>query len=143
MNHLACKLDLNQQNRPAIILYSILEYFQFRFFELSKEERKLWAGTGYMYEYQLLMNPRSARHILDDKRLFYKKYHQYFLHQVVDLETLRFDSEKSKQFFQSSIRKIVLKVSNGKCGIGVEVRDISYFTESSLIKYNYIFYFFF
>jgi hypothetical protein len=28
LNHLACKLDPNQQNKPAIILYSILEYFQ-------------------------------------------------------------------------------------------------------------------
>ena len=53
---------------------SILEYFQFRFFGKNKEERKKWAGTGYMFEYQLIMNPKKERQILDDKTLFYTEY---------------------------------------------------------------------
>jgi hypothetical protein len=36
---------------------SILEYFQFGFAEKTNLERKEWAGTGYMYDYQLKMNP--------------------------------------------------------------------------------------
>ena len=65
----------------SVFIYniSILEYFQFRFFEKNKEEREKWAGTGFMYEYQLKMNPQSERNILDDKTKFYKLYHRYFI----------------------------------------------------------------
>ena len=47
-----------------LIQISILEYFQFRFYEISSEEKRKWAGTGYMYEYQLLMNPKESRNLL-------------------------------------------------------------------------------
>ena len=46
---------------------SLLEYFQFRFFELTESERQSWAGTGYMYEFQKRMNPPKARDILEIK----------------------------------------------------------------------------
>ena len=36
---------------------SILDYFLFRFYEIPREERLLWAGTGFMFEYQKKMNP--------------------------------------------------------------------------------------
>ncbi|MDP2161954.1 MAG: hypothetical protein Q8K02_15850, partial [Flavobacterium sp.] len=43
---------------------SILEYFQFHFTDKNHEERLKWAGTGYMFEYQLKMNPKKQREIL-------------------------------------------------------------------------------
>ena len=67
---------------------SLLEYFQFRFFEKSHEEKLKWAGTGYMYEYQKVMNPPSKRIILDDKREFYKHYKEFFVHHVFSLQEL-------------------------------------------------------
>ena len=55
LNHTA---DLTGKSKSAIISdilksvftynISVLEYFQFRFFELDENERKKWAGTGYM-----------------------------------------------------------------------------------------------
>lgn len=63
------KLNIVSDVISSVFRYniSLLEYFQFGFFELTQEERKSWAGTGYMYEYQLGMNPKSARDILDNK----------------------------------------------------------------------------
>ena len=40
---------------------SLLEYFQFGFNNLNAAERSKWAGTGYVYEYQLVMNPKEYR----------------------------------------------------------------------------------
>lgn len=114
---------------------SILEYFQFRFFELSREERENWAGTGYMYEYQLNMNPKPERHILDDKTLFYKNYGEFFVHHVADLESIKTNLEIGNQLLGNPSGKIVLKVSDGKCGKGVAIRNTSDFTVESLIQY--------
>ena len=59
---------------------SILEYFQFGFYCKSHAERKEWAGTGTMYEFQKAAKPISERNILDDKRLFYKNYKEFFVY---------------------------------------------------------------
>src|SRR5690554_2972971 len=73
------KLKLAFDSFVSVFKYNIsmLDYFQFRFYELSPAERLTWAGTGYMYEYQLKMNPKDKRDILDDKRKFYKNYKDF------------------------------------------------------------------
>jgi len=114
---------------------SILEYFQFRFFEKSKNERAKWAGTGYMYEYQLLMNPKEARTILDDKTLFYKKYHRYFVHAVADIVDLKQNPVLVSKLLNTSSGKLVFKVADGKCGVAVEIKKVSEFNKESLIAF--------
>ena len=106
---------------------SILEYFQFRFFEITDEVKKQWAGTGYMYEYQLVMNPKNKRDILDDKRLFFKKYNQFFIHNVADLKELKSNPEIFNLFKNTPSQKMVFKVSDGKCGVGVKIEPVSKF----------------
>lgn len=106
---------------------SILEYFQFRFFEITDEVKKQWAGTGYMYEYQLVMNPKNKRDILDDKRLFFKKYNQFFIHNVADLKELKSNPEIFNLFKNTPSQKMVFKVSDGKCGVGVMIEPVSKF----------------
>jgi len=114
---------------------SILEYFQFRFFKRSEEERREWAGTGFMYEYQLKMNPMSERQILDDKTLFYKNYGEYFVHKVADAEDLENKPELTQAILNNSSGKLVLKASDGKCGAEVEIRDCKDFDQSTLVSY--------
>ncbi|RZS98455.1 sugar-transfer associated ATP-grasp domain-containing protein [Cecembia calidifontis] len=114
---------------------SLLEYFQFRFFDLTDQERKYWAGTGYMYEYQFGMNPKSERHILDDKTLFYKKYGEFFVHQVADLETLKGNQEIAEKLLNNPSAKIVLKVSDGKCGKGVFITQTAEFKPATLVQF--------
>lgn len=113
---------------------SILEYFQFRFFELSEEEREEWAGTGYMYEYQLRMNPKDQRHILDDKTLFYKHYSDFFVHRVADCEELK-NPNAAERILKNPSGKLVFKKSDGKCGAQVEIRDCSNFTASNILQF--------
>ncbi|WP_338647706.1 sugar-transfer associated ATP-grasp domain-containing protein [Flavobacterium sp. KS-LB2] len=114
---------------------SILEYFQFRFYSKNTYEKKQWAGTGYMYEYQLLMNPKEARHILDDKRQFYKAYQKYFVHTVAALEDLKNDLNLAKQLLLNPSGKMVFKAADGKCGVSVEVVNTIDFDTTSMIAY--------
>ncbi len=121
----------------SVFIYniSILEYFQFRFFEKNKAERTTWAGTGYMYEYQLKMNPISERDILDDKTKFYKVYHDFFVHQVADLNALKENPKIGEKLLSNPSGKIVLKVADGKCGVAVEILNTKDFDFSSLITF--------
>jgi hypothetical protein len=113
---------------------SILEYFQFRFFKMDEKERGEWVGTGYMYEYQQEMNPVSERHILDDKRLFHKKYKEFFRHFAADLDELN-NVEIAERMLSNSSGKVVFKVADGKCGTEVEIRDCSEFNPESLTPF--------
>lgn len=121
----------------SVFLYniSILEYFQFRFFELDDNERRKWAGTGYMYEYQLKMNPRDKRRILDDKTLFYKHYRDFLVHTVADLKDLVSNPKVVDSILGNVSGKLVFKVADGQCGAQVEIRDCEEFTSDSLIEY--------
>lgn len=114
---------------------SILEYFQFHFIELSADERKKWAGTGHMYEYQLKMNPPDKRDILDDKTLFYKHYGEFFVHTVADIEDLEKKKGISEKILSNQSGKIVFKSADGKCGAQVEIRNTSDFSPTELIRY--------
>jgi hypothetical protein len=114
---------------------SILEYFQFGFYECTDEERKAWAGTGYMFEYQLIMNPKSERDILDDKRKFFKEYHQYFAHQVASLDEMNKNPAVIQQLLDNTSGKIVFKVSDGKCGVAVKVANANDFDVKSIIPF--------
>lgn len=95
----------------------------FRFWNKKSVERREWAGTGFMYEYQLLMNPRQSRDVLLDKAKFLKSNssfisHRWFVVENRDFESLRF-------FLQNVCGKIVLKNVTGNCGIGVQIVDSS------------------
>ena len=113
---------------------SILEYYLFRFYEISKEEKAAFAGTGYMYEYQKLMNPISSRKILEDKRQFLKTYHQFVKHHFVSIQEVS-TSKVTEEILHNPSGKLVLKKSDGQCGIGVEVINTTDFTKEALLQH--------
>jgi len=84
---------------------SILDYFYFQFFKLSKEEREKYAGTGYMYEYQLIMNPKGHRQILENKLLFLDKYSNYISHDYAQKRDVLTDSSVLERFFKNSSKR--------------------------------------
>lgn len=114
---------------------SLLEYFQFRFFELNEEQRKTWAGTGYMFEYQLKMNPKNSRDILDDKTKFYRSYKEYFVHAVGDLADLKANPDLVQKLLKTPVGKLVFKVADGNCGIDVLIKNATEFDENSLVDF--------
>ena len=114
---------------------SILEYFQFRFFEKNNEQRAQWAGTGYMFEFQLKMNPKHARAILDDKTKFYKSYGKYFVHSVGDIADLKSKPELVKKLLDNPSGKLVFKVADGKCGVQVDILPTADFDQNTLVLF--------
>jgi len=113
---------------------SLLEYFQFRFFEIPESQRERWVGTGYMYEYQLEMNPVNTRQILDDKRLFNKNYSEFFVHRVASLEDLS-DENIAREMLNLPSGKLVFKEPAGKCGAQVEIKESRDFTAETLVPF--------
>lgn len=114
---------------------SLLEYFQFRFFEQTDSERRTWAGTGYMFEYQLKMNPKISRDILDDKTKFYRSYKDYFVHIVADLPDLKAKPELVEKLLHTTSGKLVFKVADGNCGIDVLIKSVKDFDKQSMLHF--------
>ena len=113
---------------------SILEYFQFGFYHMSEVEKNAWAGTGTMYEFQKTLNPVDQRGILEDKRLFYKNFQEFFKHQLVAIEDLSADKELVEMLLSKN-EKLVLKASGGKAGGQIEVVKTTDFNTKSLVSY--------
>jgi hypothetical protein len=114
---------------------SVLEYFQFRFYEKNSLERNSWAGTGYMYEYQLKMNPKGERDILDDKTKFYRSYKNYFVHSVADIADLKKYPDLLQKILNNPSGKLVFKVADGKCGVEVQIEKAIAFDDKSIIEF--------
>lgn len=113
---------------------SILEYFQFGFYNKTEHEKGEWAGTGTMYEFQKKTNPISERHILDDKRLFYQNYNEFFKHHLYTIENLEKDKKLLSEIYINNER-VVLKESSGKAGAEVKVINTSEIKEDKLLTY--------
>ena len=113
---------------------SLQEYFLFRFYNLSKREKETYAGTGTMYEYQLVMNPIGGRAILEDKLLFLKGYAPFIKHKFLALGDLTIKSETLAEILKNQSGKIVLKDSKGQCGDGIEVRNTVDFNQETLVE---------
>ena len=112
---------------------SLLDYFYFRFFELNKIQRKEYAGTGYMYEYQLVMNPKVHRDILENKILFNTQYAQFIKHKFWE-KTVVLLSKGKRDEILSTQQKVILKSSNGQCGEGIQLIDITGINQTKFIE---------
>ena len=131
------KGSLLLDNFKSVLVYniSILDYFYFRFFEKTRSERRKWAGTGYLYEYQLKMNPRQARMVLEDKIQFLQHFGPFFRRQYSDIQTVKSDPDLLKQLMENPSGRLVLKGSRGQVGAEVEVIACKDFSPADLIDY--------
>ncbi len=113
---------------------SIIEYFLFYFHLHSDSKyRASYAGTGFMYETILKMNPKDTRFILSDKLTFLKRYKEFVFHNHISIQDAA-DNHELTQLFLKNNNKIVLKSADGQCGRGIEVRPSSDFTPESLLQ---------
>lgn len=113
---------------------SLLEYFHFKFYEINSLQKLTYAGTGFMYEYQLQMNPKSSRIILEDKVMFLKEYGQFVRHKFASLLELANNENLANEILSNNSGKIVLKDSKGQCGNGVVVRKSNELNFNTLLK---------
>lgn len=115
---------------------SILDYFYFRFYEKTNgEQRKLWAGTGFMYEYQLKMNPVGSRELLENKVRFLINLRDLVKRRFNILTELENDPNLVEKWLRESGKRFVLKNSRGQVGAEVEVVEASDFTPDLLTGY--------
>jgi hypothetical protein len=114
---------------------SLKDYFCFRFFEIKDAERRKWAGTGFMYEYQLQMNPRGSREILENKILFLKHFQSFVKREFLTLDEIKADQHVIERMLTDSSGRLVLKGSHGQVGAEVEVVSSNQYSPESLIKY--------
>lgn len=113
---------------------SILEYYQFRFFELSANEKSEWAGTGTMYEFQRRANSPATRGLLRDKREFYKAYQKFFRHEMHSLADLKRAPHTANELLAKN-HKLVFKEATGSCGASISIRLADDMTATQLIEY--------
>ncbi|HBE40810.1 MAG TPA: hexapeptide transferase [Bacteroidales bacterium] len=114
---------------------SLKDYFSFRFFDLNASERKKWAGTGFMYQFQLQMNPKGKRELLEDKIMFLHHFKPCVKRAFCGLAEFIGDQEKAEEMLRNSSGLLVLKGSHGQIGAQVEVVRCSGYTATSLIDY--------
>jgi len=113
---------------------SILDYFYFKFYELDNNERETYAGTGFMYEYQLFMNPKTERNILENKMLFLDKYSKFITHKHCSKKEFLKSVPKANYLIANNSGRIVLKSSDGQCGEGIEVINLELNKGDALVK---------
>lgn len=113
----------------------LIDYFYFKFYEKKDEERKKWVGTGYKYEYDLIMNPLKERHILQNKIHFFEAYKPFIKHAICVLNDLELGNEKAQKVWKNLSGKLAIKDALGQCGWDVEIIKISDFTKNTLIDY--------
>lgn len=113
---------------------SILEYFQFRFFEKDDEERSKWAGTGFMYDTIQKLNPKANRAVLSDKKIFLEHYKQFVRHWHINIKDLEKDKNLLLKTAPADTQKIIIKSSDGQCGRGIEVINYNEISADQLIE---------
>lgn len=114
---------------------SILDYFHFRFYECGSETRGTYAGTGFMYEYQLEMNPRNARSVLNNKIEFLEIFKPFVRRRFASLADLRSNPDIATALLENRSAKLVLKGATGQVGAEVEVVNCIDFDNVSLLRY--------
>lgn len=114
---------------------SLLDYFYFKFYKLSKAERQSYAGTGYMYEYQLKMNPKTERDVLENKILFLSKFQDFVIRKWAQINDLRSNPAKLEELLHNPSGKLVAKGSKGQVGAEVKVLNADQYNATSLLQF--------
>jgi hypothetical protein len=92
-----------------------MDYFSFRFDNKTHEERSKRVGTGLKYEFDLKMNPKYTRSILENKLEFYKAYATFIRHAYYSVKDLEIETEEALKVFSNPTGKGVIKNSTGQC----------------------------
>lgn len=114
---------------------SILDYFHFRFYELRSDERAAYAGTGFMYEYQLKMNPPGERDVLENKISFLKTYKPFVKRDFATFEELKTNPGRISHFLAAKSNRLVLKGSKGQVGAEVKVIRCNAYNANTLLEF--------
>lgn len=114
---------------------SLMDYFYFRFYEKNAKQREEWAGTGYMYRFQLRMNPKKNRSVLEQKLKFLYVYKEFVRHSFASSVDVEQKNNNVHAVLENTSRKVVFKDSTGQCGFGITIKDSASFSSGNLLDY--------
>ncbi len=141
MGHVKQQHGMSRVRQTLVVLrdslrYNIspLEWYQFGFVTLTPAEKSTWAGTGTMYEFQLVANPVEHRQILNDKRAFHRAYREYCQHGLWSLGELQEDPVLRERILAEH-EKLVFKDATGNCGASVKIVATQELSASELTQW--------
>jgi len=117
------------------------DYFSFRFYEKTKEERATFATTAFMYEFHKKMN--DARYVQKiDNKIEFQQHFKQFSH-FAEIFTVDNDGVDKcrKWLIENNFVKIVIKAPEGTTGKGIYFLDYHPKEEYFLLegkKYGFI-----
>jgi len=100
---------------------SIMDYFQFGFYTLDKEERNKYVGTPWIEEYQAKVNPKSENYLLHNKVKFLEVYAPFIKRSYATLADFQQKNDSAMKVLHNKSGKIVLKSFYGEGGHGIEI----------------------
>jgi hypothetical protein len=141
LNYASGQSGKSKLNLLADVVYSVFkynislsDYFFFRFYLLNVEERSEWAGTGFLYEYQLKMNPKDSRYILENKIVFNNRFKSLIKRNFVSLQALIQGTGSVEMLLVNQTGRIVLKNSYGQAGKQVEILNCKNIDTGTLVS---------
>lgn len=113
---------------------SFIDYFKLRFFNKTSQEREEYVGAGFMYKYQLKMNPLQSRDVLESKIKFLTRFNEFSGRKWATFKTLQENPELLQDFLKNEKGKVVLKYSKGQSGKEVNVVETANITPEDLLN---------
>jgi hypothetical protein len=111
-----------------------MEYFQFNYFMIGKEERMQYVGTPLFGKYLSKMNPNARRSILYDKLRTLETYAPFIKRSYATLADLRAKNDSAAKVLHNKSGKIVLKSLFGEGGVKIEVIPVKGLDEETVVQ---------
>lgn len=106
-----------------------MDYFEFEFYLLNKEERKTYLTSTLNNQIIAKYNDKNYMHIFSDKIEFCNVFKKYINRDFLDLKTSSF--EQFKKFIKGK-EKIIAKVVDSCGGKGISIYKVSEYKEEDL-----------
>ncbi|MDD7885836.1 sugar-transfer associated ATP-grasp domain-containing protein [Flavivirga sp. 57AJ16] len=112
---------------------TFLDYFYLEFFNRSKQEKKTYASTIFMYKFQKKLNGKLFIKYFYDKKLFYDKFEKFVCHG--HFLPHKNTPEAFKEWLKiKSPKSIIVKNSKGQVGSGIEKFEVTIKEKSFLLN---------
>ena len=98
------------------------DYYEFKFYDLNKEERGTYVTRGENNKIVSALNDKAYWYIFQDKIIFNEYFSEFLHREWLDLRKCSFEEFKT---FASSREKFVAKPIDGICGEGIEIIHIN------------------
>src|SRR5690606_1468259 len=95
------------------------DYFSFRFYEKTKDERSTFATTAFMYEFHKKMNDSRFIQKIDNKIEFQQHFKEFSHFAEVFSVDAEGANECKKWIEQNNFQNLVIKAPEGNIGKGI------------------------